>query len=262
MNPPSRRGLAALLVCAAALPTAFAQLSATPEPLPKPIGRWGFDAIESGGRLKSALGGGSGKVSGSKLKVADGKVGKALVFSPEGTVVSLPTGLQRRNARALTVALWMCPEIKQVEGYGPIIDCGGRDGLSLSIQANFLNVNYAGEYHGERYVPKRMNIEFGKWVYLVATYDGQVARVYLDGQPVYEFTKPFTPKFGEEAILGRGKYGAIDNVELGKEDRMIQFEGRMDDVQIFDEALTPAQVKVLFAEAKTAKPSTGLGLLP
>lgn len=253
----------AALLAGFSLPVGAQGISSTPAPLPKPIGRWGLDAIEAGGKLKSAIGGPSGKVSGTKLKVGDGKVGKALVFSPTGTVVSLPTSLTRKRATAMTFALWICPEKKEIEGYGPVIDCNGRGGLSISVQGDFLNVNFAGEWHGERFSPKPMKIQFSRWVYLVASYDGAVARVYLDGEKVYEFAKSYAPNFGDEAILGRGKYGAIDNVELGKEDRMIQFEGRMDDVQIFDEALTPEQVKPLYYQAKSAKPASGgLGLLP
>ncbi len=261
-------------VALAGVASSFAQglaASPTPEPLPKPIGRWGFDAIESGGKLKSAIGGGSGKVSGGKI--ADGRVGKSLEFSYTGTVVSVPVGLKRKNAKEITVGVWVYPVGAETAEYGPIFECGQNRGLMIRTMFDrHYSLNYAGVWHlkapsvgvkpGQT---QPASVEKKRWTYLTMTYDGKVGRFYLDGKLAEpECPAPFAPQFNDEAVLGRLGYGMIDNVELGKEERKVQFVGRMDDLQVFDKALSPEQVKLLYEQAKVDKPAGGnsLGLLP
>lgn len=264
MNPNALLLFAAGLVGTA---SSFAQgtpLGSKPEPLPKPVGRWGFDAIEPNGGLKSSMGGASGKVSGGKI--VDGRIGKALAFAHTGTVASVPVGLKRRNAKAITVALWIYPEGLETPEYGPIFECGQNRGLMFrTMNDRWFSLNYAGIWHLKAPNSPKAPVEKRRWSYLTMTYDGKVGRFYIDGKLAEpECVAPFTPQFTDDAVLGRLAYGQIDDVEIGKEDRMVQFVGRMDDLQVFDKALTREQVKVLFAEAKNAKPPSGggLGLLP
>lgn len=261
-----------LSLLAIAVAPGFAQgLSPQPTqaPMPKPIGRWGFDSIESGGKLKSSIGGGSGKVSGGKI--VDGRVGKALGFSYTGTVASVPVGLARKKAKEITVALWIYVEGAETAEYGPIFECGQNRGLMIRTMFNrSFSLNYAGVWHLKNpsisKTPNKMApVQLKRWTYLTMTYDGKVGCFYLDGKLAEpECPAVFTPQFNDDAVLGRLGYGMIDNVELGKEERKVQFVGRMDDLQVFDKALTPEQVKLLYEQAKTDKPASGssLGLLP
>ncbi|PIU15241.1 hypothetical protein COT20_01855, partial [bacterium (Candidatus Gribaldobacteria) CG08_land_8_20_14_0_20_39_15] len=83
------------------------------------------------------------------------------------------------------------------------------------------------------------------WHHIVATYDGLMARIYLDGVEIASEAKTGT--------LATNNYG----VKIGAYTRTSNpaggfFDGLIDDVRIFKEAYTQAQVQQLYAQGPLA----------
>ena len=78
----------------------------------------------------------------------------------------------------------------------------------------------------------------GAWHHAAATFDGQVMRVYLDGDEIgsLERTGPITANTQAPAFIGSSG-GAGEH-----------FQGGLDDLRIYGQALTPGQVQQLYRE--------------
>ena len=72
----------------------------------------------------------------------------------------------------------------------------------------------------------------GQWEHVAATYDGSVARFYVDGVEVA--TKPFTGQVGSSNTW---RLGAFDNTPTGF------FDGLVDNVRVYDRALSAAEIQ-------------------
>jgi Concanavalin A-like lectin/glucanases superfamily/Bacterial Ig-like domain/Bacterial Ig domain len=95
----------------------------------------------------------------------------------------------------------------------------------------------------------------GQWQHLAATYDGTTARFYVDG--VQTATTTFSGNVGDANVWRIGAYGTSSAAGF--------FDGRIDNVRIYDRALTGAEVEdamaTRVAAPDLAAPSapTGLG---
>ena len=80
----------------------------------------------------------------------------------------------------------------------------------------------------------------GQWHHLVSTYDGSVARIYVDGAEVGSDAGPtltnFVPWQYPMILLGRNDRGQVD----------WHFDGVADDLRIYNYPMTPAQIAELY----------------
>jgi hypothetical protein len=74
------------------------------------------------------------------------------------------------------------------------------------------------------------------WTHLVATYDGEIKRFYVDGLQAGTSTAPFGPNDGTVLRIGGG---ASEN-PVGS----FFFQGSVDEVAIYDKVLTPEQIQI------------------
>jgi len=90
-------------------------------------------------------------------------------------------------------------------------------------------------------------INDGAWHFLAATRDADYARVYVDGEIVAEEETPPTPNFGTSAAyrccsIGGAYVDGYTPLSIGYLPTC-----RMDELQLLDYALTPAQMSRLYA---------------
>ena len=153
---------------------------------------------------------------------APGKVGKAMKFSGAKEGITIPLDLKSLNAATgFTVAFWARP----TEPAGLFFSANDVKGLSISIERqNELRINALGQHRWKGNTP----MDFGRWHHLAVTSDGKRLTVYADGRPVKSdaIDKPF--QFGLTATLGSG------------------FAGLIDDLRLYNRALTDAELENLF----------------
>jgi hypothetical protein len=83
-------------------------------------------------------------------------------------------------------------------------------------------------------------VSLNRWSFLAATWDGQTMRLYVDGSLAASQAAPpgpIDPCF--QGVLRFGVWWSADPM---------YFQGRLDDVRIYDRALDEAEIKTLFGE--------------
>jgi len=141
----------------------------------------------------------------------------------------------------VTVALWFKQSSVPSTRYAfisnwikPGTDGTGEYGYWLGIGKDSKVLWYLG--HDDQISALRSSkIEDNQWHHVVATSDGSTAKVYVDG--VLEASESTDP------IV---YYDTHISLKIGRDVSGYYFGGRIDDVMIFDRALTPAEVRSLY----------------
>lgn len=211
------------------------------------VGHWTFDdqtANDSSGNSNN------GTVFGSAA-YTPGISGLALQLDGVDDYVSIADSPTLNPSNAMTVAAWYRPVSFSGGGNDPIVDKGytshsppyyqfhlaasgdqypspGRASLGFSVAAGGQNLPGASTIGGGFWKP-------GEWYHLVGTYDGARVKLFVDGQLVA--SNPVTgtiPSYGRPVTLG--KYSNLN----------AYLPGTIDDVRIYDRALTPGEVAALW----------------
>jgi len=208
------------------------------------VGWWKFNEI-SGTIAHDASGNGNdGTINGDPIWVA-GKVDGALQLDGDGDYVEVGSvgisGIDPRTiagwARASTTVI---PGSTTVFGFAPD---GNIEGTYFDIEVDDLG-NYVVNVQGLQLVLSAVDTQ---WHHFAATYTGSGGSWYLDGQYINSLD---------------GAVGTIDQVRIGAnlEDSSF-FPGLIDDVRIYNKALTLEEIKKLMAGSKAYDPTPADGAL-
>ncbi len=155
--------------------------------------------------------------------------GLALKFTGSGDVtLSGYTGINGANSR--TVACWIKTEWGSTSGLVHWGASGTKSRSSFKYQ-NTGVIRYEFQGGGINGVTP---VNDNAWHHVAYTYDGTTIRLYVDG--VEDATL--------DAIIDTGVAGET-NVNIGSQLGGSLFQGLIDDVRIYDSALTPEQIKFL-----------------
>lgn len=180
----------------------------------------------------------SGNRQGGQLHQAaraSGQRGQALVC--EGGAVIVPHAPRLFPRQAMSIECWVRSEqadqtnhwiVNSVFGQGAT---GYRLGVLRGNPAFQLPVT-AWSHHlvGDEPLP------VGRWVHLAGTFDGQTMRIYVDGVPRGSLERPGPVNAAARTPLVLGSYA---------QDHVAHFRGRLDEVRLYDRALSPAEVEQL-----------------
>lgn len=195
------------------------------------IARWDFEG--DGAVIRDSAGENHGAIMGGE-RVQPGKIGnKAFKFNGETDYILINN--QNLNlTNEITISVWIKPdENPNPSGLsGRIVSMGNSqsgDNWSLEIQETREwggRINNRGWDQTDDFLPA------GEWSHIAMTYDGQFRRYYRDGELVGEFSQTGGISSGETIRIGRN--GTSDSARL--------FAGELDDVQIYDRALTKQEI--------------------
>lgn len=208
------------------------------------IADWGFDE-GSGSTTEDLVGNLDGTLQGASWTTDRlDRAGKALEFG-QNKWVNIANTLKPQQ---VTFSAWISisgtdsaasPIFSAEKGHGADgfayrfgLDSGGRLRLEAIAPQGTT---------GSRYAFSSAKLLSGEWYHVAGTYDGQTVAVYVDG-----------------ALAGSTTYGSVQNlntaadipVAIGHlEGWSVQwFRGKMDDVRVYDEALSGGQVSALVPE--------------
>ncbi|MHC4131909.1 MAG: LamG domain-containing protein [Planctomycetota bacterium] len=246
-----------------------------------PIAWWGFEETEGNLALD--------KVSGKKDAIEGnfsrqvGVVGNAIRFSEYDTLIKREASKAPQiNTKAFTIEAWVaprsypwnwCPIVTQKtaeKGFFFGMDTNSRFGLWVATSSGWQKCNTSkpfsdGEERGammERIREDELNsltLPLLKWSHVVGTFDsGKGIKLYLDGEPVGEM------EFEGELA------GAAGELYMGRDTEKLKpwnstrvtpkinysFDGLMDEIKIYNSALTSTQVAEAYnhAQPKIAQP--------
>jgi len=192
---------------------------------------------------------GQGNVGERTNAVIREDVKRGMVFEGGGGGYLTVKDSPQLTPNELTVMVWVCPrEYKP----GQVIinkadwaDNGFARGFGLCLGDRDLpsdRVSFTIGNGGWTYVFSSQTIPLGQWTHIACSYDGKKGRVFVNG----EVDGVVTPT---NTALSPSRY----DLRIGKctfDDRDRNFKGLIDDVLVFDRALSPEEIQAVYEETR------------
>jgi hypothetical protein len=223
------------------------------------VGAWNFDS-DQGTTISDSSGYGNNGMLFGAATVVPGFVGNALSVDGQPGGVDVPDSPSLEPASTVTVAAWV--ENDGSPGRFRYVVAKGWSNCVSGSYALYTGPSgglqfYVGRAGGASYVRSQSissNIWDGAWHLAVGTFDGSVVRLYVDGV---------------EVGSGSAAPGTLDYSLAGSNDlffgdypgcRRHTFTGEIDDVRIWNTALSPGEVAALMTQPSSDTESSGISL--
>jgi hypothetical protein len=216
---------------------------AAAEPVPAPLAHWTFDEADGSICGDSSGNGNRALLTGpAGLNRIAGLFGNAISLSGNHNL-NVPGGPDAAGLQKISFSAWVMPVA--FDHYNEIFrkEDGDRR-LLFSFQENgtilSLGLNIGGYVECDAPI-KPEQVRDGRWHHCAATFDGQTMRVYLDGKEIKALARPGVIAAGGAAP---GCIGSANGGEC--------FQGTLDDLLIYNEALAPAEIVRLCESGQAA----------
>lgn len=204
------------------------------------ISYWTFDKADIEGEfVKDVWGDSDGKIIGNP-KFVSGKFGDACEFNGKAHYIEFDDSRMPSENAPRTLSAWVnLEEIPSLYHFGSVVEWGTdsdhhRSGLLITFHQQ---VYFVGQFAD---MQSNGTIELGTWNYVAITYDGEIMKIYING----ELDKEGTPSWSGKSLkldtkLGIGRIGL--NVRYGE-----PFPGMIDEVALYNRALSEEEIKKNF----------------
>src|SRR6516164_3405370 len=195
------------------------------------VAAYSFDE-GSGTTVTDASGNGNnGTITGATWSTA-GKYGKALSFNGSNAVVTIPDAASLHLSTGMTLEAWVNPSTVNAN-YRDVI-YKGNDNFYLEATSSHSSRPDAGMIAGGTYADAfgTAALAANTWSFLTETYDGSTLRLYVNGTQVAStaHTGTIATSTNPLQIGGDSIYGQY-------------FAGLIDEVRVYNVALTAAQIQ-------------------
>jgi len=202
------------------------------------VGYWKFDDGAGAKATDSSGKGGHGKVVGGQW--VPGRIGKALSFDGNGAHVEIGDLPQLRTSGNLTISFWMKPASIGARR-NPLGKCYGAEGMMTLEKGGYINFFYGTSgANTQPYVAvSSPRVAADAWAHMVLVRDMKTRKIqwYKDG------------KSGGARDVAYEKIATSDHPFSIGSGYVHTFHGLMDDVRVYDRALTAKEVSLLFKSA-------------
>ncbi|HZR19714.1 MAG TPA: DUF1553 domain-containing protein [Verrucomicrobiae bacterium] len=231
-------------------------------PIPQPVAAFAFDEVKDDATA-NRVGTNFAQLFDSPT-LEDGKIGKALKFSGDNSVVCKGSGAFNRTS-PFSFSLWLEPMEKQERAVifhrsRSWTDSGSR-GYALLLEDGKPSFSLIHFWPGNALkVAADTELPTNQWSHLTITYDGSSraagVRLYLNGHPLP--LRTVRDNLYKD-IVHRKEWGDadVDEVQLTLAARFRDSgfkNGLIDEFEVFDRSLSPGEVRLL-AGAKAGEPS-------
>ena len=174
--------------------------------------------------------------------------GFALEFDGENDYVEIPDSPLLQLSGTLTMSAWVNTPIHSQQ------TVVGKNGCSIMRQNYRISIDQASVFFGLVDCPEHEMTATGggvspdRWYHLAGTYDTERVTVFVNGIATGVLERTFVPgTLNSSLYIGASYYGS----GLGA-----HFTGRIDDVRIYDTALTEAEILAQYEAEKNLRIST------
>jgi len=209
------------------------------------VAAWGFNE-GSGTTTADATGNGNtGTLSGA-VWTASGRFGSALTFDGTNDLVTINDAPGLDLSSGMTIEAWVYPTT--LSGWRTVLMKESTGGLAWALYGHnnaphpAVTVNTGGS---DVSINGLQSLPANTWSFLSATFDGTTLRLFLDGNQVS------STSLTGSLIATAGALRLGGNLVWGE-----YFAGRIDEVRIYNRALTSAEIQ---ADMTTAVGSGGPG---
>jgi hypothetical protein len=200
----------------------------------KLVGWWKFDESTGSTASDSSGNGNNGVLKGNPVwKPQGGKTGGAIELSGKGDYVEISNEANFDINDQITVSAWVNITDVPQEWTGIVTKGDSAWRLSTSFAKKVFHFGVSSQ----SYINGQTTVDSGQWHNVVCVYDGQKISIYVDGKPDV-ISMPLTVPIGTNdfpVCIG-------ENIEL----KGRCFHGLIDDVRIYDYALSKNEVVELY----------------
>lgn len=222
------------------------------------VSYWNFDD-GAGDTVHDVVGNSDGTIDGTP-KWVDGKIGGGLEFDGTTNFVDCGADESLNITETLTLAAWIKVDIF-VNWAGIVTKGINNSPYAMQIWSDGalrFSPNWgdpaggvgSGSFNTDSKIPR------AQWAHIAITYDGTKAMFYINGIPdALEVDRAFTFGTNEESLIMGADFPGGDEY----------YDGVIDEVYIYDRALTQAEIQKLMAEGggtggEAVSPSGKLGV--
>jgi Leucine-rich repeat (LRR) protein len=216
----------------------FAEVWRSAPQMDKPVAHWTFDE-GTGFVANDSAGSNTGSVHGAKW--VEGHIGGALRFDGSDDYVDCGSAAALASEQ-MTITFWMFVEGRSAYQYvlGKAMSMYVERDYTLSTESDGkLQFGFGESIVKQVLVRAGAGLAVGRWVHVAATRDGSTSALYLDGQLEASAPYSFVPKSTDHPLL-IGSIGTPDPAGF--------FTGMIDDVRIYDQALSAEEIQAIFNE--------------
>lgn len=214
----------------------FSTQGTTPPPTPPPTGglvaAWAFNEGTGTSAADASGNGNTGAITGATWTTS-GRFGAALTFNGTSNSVGVNDAASLDLTSGMTVEAWVYPTT--LSGWRTVLMKEGSGGLAWTLYGHdngphpAVTVNTGG---ADQSLAGAQQLTLNTWTHLAATYDGTTLRLYVNG------TQTSTRTVGGNLLTTAGALRIGGNAVWGE-----YFAGRIDEVRIYNRALTASQVQ-------------------
>ena len=199
---------------------------------------WSFDESTIVGDTVRDLWGSNHGTMEEKPEIIDGKFNKALLFDGKANLVEIPHSESLNITEAITIEFWFTKAGKTSDAQPyPRPVSKGQSTVDNGAYGVWVADQPTGQDIGLRSssglnLPSGATPDYGdgEWHHVAATYDGEVGKIYLDGEII------------ADAPAGGGLAETDDPLHIGDGNDERHFNGGVDEVRIYNRALAEEEV--------------------
>ena len=210
------------------------------------VGQWKFDEGRGAIAKDFSGNGNDGNLTSGPVRITNGKLGGALQFDGSDDTVTIADSSLLDITSEITVSTWV--NVASQNSYKKIVVKGNSDDLTYYLSQGPSN-DGASTYLGIRNASNQSaiastldHLPIGTWVHLVGTYNGSTIRLYWNGTEIDNTSHTGLIRTNDQKL----SIGAYSN---GSE----YFSGSIDDVRIYNRALTATDVNNLYKDTMVAR---------
>ncbi|UBU10721.1 LamG-like jellyroll fold domain-containing protein [Nonomuraea gerenzanensis] len=195
------------------------------------VAAYGMDEASGSTVTDASDNGNTGTASGTS-RTASGRYGRALSFNGVLSWVNVPDSAGLRLTSGMTIEAWVRPS--SVSGWRTVVMKRHSGGLAYALSAGAPDQRPHARIHttAAADLPGTAALPVNTWSHLAATYDGTTLRLYVNGAQV-----------AQQAVSGAIRTDG-SSLRIGGNGLLNQvFSGQIDEVRIYNRALTAAQLQ-------------------
>jgi arabinan endo-1,5-alpha-L-arabinosidase len=214
-----------------------------------------FDSPPTDGKIPDLSGQGNNGEAVNVLWIADGHRGGAISLSPNDSHIRVPNN-DSLNPPEFTACAWI--KTSRADHYWRRIFDKGlfHNGFDLTMAGDWTKWKPPSKFRGTvefetlktPETASKRSLADGQWHQIVATYDENDKRLFVDGQLESKRHRPNVTLRNDFDLV----IGGFTDPDPTNDDPHASFNGSLDDVMMFNRALSADEVQTLYNTQKTA----------